>query len=52
MLSIKLKTAFTNDLEGGLPPTAINDQFDRYAKTIRFNPSAVLCDTVSSSSHV
>ena len=48
MLSIKPKTAFTNILEGGLPPTVINSHFDRYAKTISFKPSAVLCETVSS----
>ena len=29
MLSIKSKTAFTNILEGDLPPTAINGRFDR-----------------------
>ena len=34
MLSIKSKTAFTNILEGGLPPTAINGHFDRYTKTM------------------
>ena len=48
MLSFKLKTAFLNILEGGLPPTAINGHFDRYAKTISFKPPAVLCETVSS----
>ena len=48
MLSIKPKTAFTNILEVGLPPTAINGHFERYAKTISFKPPAVLCETVSS----
>ena len=38
MLSIKPKTAFTNILEGGLPPTAINGHFDRYTKTILSEP--------------
>ena len=52
MLSIKLKTAFTNILEGGLPPTDINGHFDLYAKTISFKPSAVLYETVSSPCHV
>ena len=42
MLSIKPKTAFTNILEGGLPPTAINSYFDRYTKTIIPEPLAVL----------
>ena len=42
MLSIKQKTAFTNILEGGLPPTAINGHFDRYTKTILSEPPAVL----------
>ena len=48
MLSIKSKTAFTNILEGGLPPTAINGHFDHYTKTIFFEPLAVLYETVSS----
>ena len=48
MLSIKPKTAFTNILERGLPPTAINGHFDRYMKTILSEPSAVLYETVSS----
>ena len=48
MLSIKPKTAFTNFLEGGLPPMAINGHFDRYAKTISFKPPAVLHQTISS----
>ena len=52
MLSIKPKTAFTNILEGGLPPTAINSHFDRYAKTDIPEPPAVLFKTVSSLSHL
>ena len=48
MLSIKLKTAFTNILEDGLPPTAINGHFDRYTKTIISEPPDVLYETVSS----
>ena len=48
MLSIKPKTAFTNILEGGLPPTAINGHFDRYTKIILSEPPAVLYETVSS----
>ena len=34
MLTIKLKTAFTNILEGGLPPTTINGYYNRYINTI------------------
>ena len=52
MLSIKPKIAFTNILEGGLPPTAINGHFDRYTKTILSEPPAVLYETVSSLCHV
>ena len=52
MLSIKPKTAFTNILEGGLPPTAINGHFDHYAKTDISEPPAVLFKTVSSLSHL
>ena len=48
MLNIKPKTALTNSLEGGLSPTAINGHFDRYTKTIIFEPPAVLYETVSS----
>ena len=48
MLSIKPKTAFTNILEGGLPPTAINGHFDRYAKTNISEPPAVFNKTASS----
>ena len=48
MLSIKPKTAFTNILEGGLPPTPINGHFDRYTKTIISKPPGVLYETVSS----
>ena len=48
MLSIKPKTAFTNILEGGLPPTAINGHFDRYAKIDISEPTAVFYKTVSS----
>ena len=48
MLSIKPKNAFTNILEGGLTPTAINGHYDRYAKTISSEPPAVLCETISS----
>ena len=48
MLSIKSKTAFTNILEGGLLPTAINGHFDRYAKTIISEPPTVLYEIVSS----
>ena len=47
MLSIKPKTAFTNILEGGLPPTAINGHFDRYKKIILSKPPAVLYDSGS-----
>ena len=42
MLSIKPKNAFTNILEGGLPPTAISGHCDRYTKTIISKPPAVL----------
>ena len=48
MLSIKPKTAFTNISKVGLPPTAINGHFDRYAKTIISERPPVLCKTVSS----
>ena len=48
MLSIKSKTAFTNILEGDLPPTAINSPFDCYIKTIISEPPNVLYETVSS----
>ena len=48
MLRFKPKTAFTNFLEGGLPPTAINGHFDRYAKTDISEPPAVLNKTVLS----
>ena len=47
MLSIKPKTTFTNILEGGLPPTAINCHYDRYTKTIISELPAVLNKTVS-----
>ena len=47
MPSIKPKTAFTNILEGGLPPTAINGYFDRYTKANISKPPAVLNKTVS-----
>ena len=47
MLSIKPKTAFTNISESGLPPTAINDHFDLYTKTIISEPPAILYKTVS-----
>ena len=52
MLSIKPKTAFTNILEGGLPPTAINGHFDRYTKTILSEPPAVLYETYDSFSNI
>ena len=48
MLSIKPKTAFTNILGGGLPPTAVNGHFDRYAKTDISEPPAVFSKTTSS----
>ena len=48
MRNIKLKTAFTNILEGGLPPTAINDYYYRYTKTIISELPAVLYKTISS----
>ena len=48
MLTIKPKTAFTTILEGGLPPTAVNGHFDRYANIDIFEPPAVLNKTVSS----
>ena len=48
MVSIKPKTAFTNILEGGSPPTAINGHYDRYTKRIVSEPSAILYKTVSS----
>ena len=47
MLSIKPNTAFTNILEGGLPPTAINSHYDRYTKIDISEPPAVLNKTVS-----
>jgi len=37
MLIIKPKAAFTNILEGGLPPTATNGHYDRYKKTLFLN---------------
>ena len=48
MLSIKLKSAFTNILEGALPPTAINGHYDSYTKTTISEPLAVLNKTISS----
>ena len=48
MLSIKPKTAFTNILEGGLSPTAINSHYDRRTKTIISEPPVVLYKIVSS----
>ena len=42
ILSIKPKAAFTNILEGGLPPTASNGHYGRYTKTIISEPPAVL----------
>ena len=48
MLSIKPKIAFTNILKGGLPPTAIDGHFERYAKTVISERLAVLYKTVSS----
>ena len=48
MLSIKPKTAFTNILEVGLPPKAINGHYDRYTKTISSKPPAVIYEIVSS----
>ena len=47
MLIIKPKIAFTNILEGGLPPTAINGHYDRYIKATIFEPPAVLYKTIS-----
>ena len=48
MLSINPKIAFTNILEGGLPPTAINGHFDRYIKTIISERLPVLYDRMVS----
>ena len=48
MLSIKSITAFTNILEGGLPPMAINGHFDCYTNIIISEPPAVLYGTVLS----
>ena len=52
MLSIKPKTAFTNILEGGLPPTAISGHFDRCTKIILSEPPAVLYETYDSFSNI
>ena len=55
MLSIKPKTAFTNILEGDLPPMTINGHFDRYTKNHCFRTSCCIlirpyrfCDTYDS----
>ena len=48
MQSIKPKIAFTNILEGGSPPTVINDHFDAYAKTFISECPPGLYKTVSS----
>ena len=47
MQSIKPNTVFTNILECGLPPTAINGHHDPYTKTIISEPPAVPHKTVS-----
>ena len=56
MLSIKSKTAFTNILEGGLQPTAINGHFDRYTLFLNlllyFMRSYHLYDTYDSFSNI